>query len=91
MNSKKNGLKVLLAFFLIILALGSGTAIAANPNRQAARQACKDDCRTFCKGAQPGGGRLIDCLKQNFDKLSPGCQQALKAAKASRQSSSQRQ
>ena len=48
---------------------------------QSARQACKADYQTFCSGIQPGGGRVLECLKQNFAKLSPDCQTALEAAK----------
>jgi hypothetical protein len=81
MNSTHTGLKVVFAVFLIMLAFGSGNAIADDPGRGAVRQACQADYRTFCTGVQPGGGRIVACLQQNFDKLSPGCQQALTAAK----------
>jgi hypothetical protein len=49
---------------------------------QSAREACKADYQTFCSGIQPGGGRILECLKQNFPKLSPDCQAALEKAKA---------
>lgn len=38
------------------------------------KQECEGDVREFCKDLQPGGGRIIRCLKQNQSKLSPGCQ-----------------
>jgi hypothetical protein len=44
---------------------------------------CADDVRTLCAGVQPGGGRIIACLKQHRDELSPQCKQA--AAQASGQ------
>ena len=72
MNSIKRGLKVWFTVFLIMFSFGIGDAIAGSPERQAVRQACEADYRTFCIGVQPGGGRIIACLHQNFDKLSTG-------------------
>jgi Cysteine rich repeat len=46
---------------------------------------CADDARKFCSDVQPGGGRIIACLKQNKDSLSDQCKQA--AAQASRMTS----
>ncbi len=43
---------------------------------------CADDARKLCSGVQPGGGRIIACLKQNRDQLSDQCKQA--AAQAAR-------
>jgi hypothetical protein len=37
-------------------------------------QSCKDDAQKFCKGIQPGGGRIIECLKSHQNELSPACQ-----------------
>ena len=62
---------------------GSGGAVA--------REACAADFRSLCAGVQPGGGRILACLKQNEAKLSPNCQQALAAAKSARRSSSTNQ
>lgn len=83
----KRGLKILFTFFLVMSAFGVGNAFAANADRQAVRQACRDDFKTYCANVQPGGGRIAACLQQNFDKLSPGCQDALKAAKGARKAS----
>ncbi len=85
MNSTKRGLEIVFAVFLIMLAFGLGNAIAGDPGRQAIKQACEADYKTFCTGVQPGGGRIIACLRQNFDELSPSCQHALTAAKGARQ------
>ena len=38
-----------------------------------AKQDCAADIETFCAGVKPGGGRLLDCLKKQTDKLSPAC------------------
>ncbi len=37
-------------------------------------QSCKDDEQKFCKGVQPGGGRILECLKRHQNELSPACQ-----------------
>jgi Cysteine rich repeat len=44
-------------------------------------QACAADYHTYCSDVRPGGGRILACLKQNADKLSQGCQQALSGLK----------
>jgi hypothetical protein len=36
-------------------------------------EACKGDIESLCPGVKPGDGRLVECLKANFDKLSPQC------------------
>ena len=34
---------------------------------------CTEEIRTFCADVQPGGGRILQCLKANESKLSPAC------------------
>jgi hypothetical protein len=49
-----------------------------------ARAACATDIQNFCPGVQPGGGRILACLKQHKDQVSDGCKQAvIKATKGS--------
>jgi cysteine rich repeat protein len=43
----------------------------------AARAACSADSQQFCSGVQPGGGRMLACLKEHRDQVSPGCTQAI--------------
>ena len=50
----------------------------------ALRTACGDDAQKFCAGVQPGGGRIIECLKAHKNELSDRCRQA--AAQAAGQS-----
>ena len=74
-------------FAALCLGLG-GPAFAqqgSEAKAQALKQACATDYKTLCSGVQPGGGRIIACLKQNADKLSPTCKQALGDAKAAGQ------
>jgi hypothetical protein len=50
----------------------------------AARAACDTDIQKLCAGVQPGGGRILACLKQHKDQVSDGCKQAVvKATKGS--------
>ena len=44
---------------------------------RAIAQVCKSDVETLCKGVQPGGGRIGQCLQQNAEKVSAPCQQKL--------------
>jgi hypothetical protein len=57
------------------------------PSQQAladARVACDTDIQKLCPGVQPGGGRILACLKQHKDQVSDVCKQAvIKATKGS--------
>ena len=42
----------------------------------AIRAACTADAKKFCAGVQPGGGRVVACLKEHKDELSDRCKKA---------------
>jgi hypothetical protein len=46
------------------------------------RVACRDELGKLCRGTEPGGGRLMDCLKKHESELSAGCRTALSDTKA---------
>jgi hypothetical protein len=50
---------------------------AMKTRSQETTQACSNDVRTFCKGVQPGGGRIAQCLKQHDAELSEPCKKAM--------------
>ena len=52
----------------------------ANAQR-GALAACKADAEKICPGVTPGGGKLIECLKQHQDDVTIGCAKELKAIK----------
>lgn len=58
---------------------------AAKAKVQGAHEACADDVQKFCTDVMPGGGRVIQCLKQNEKALSPECRERLGAAGKSAQ------
>jgi hypothetical protein len=37
------------------------------------RAACEDDVFKLCGNVQPGGGRILSCLKQHEQELTPDC------------------
>jgi hypothetical protein len=41
------------------------------------RAECKDDVAKLCPDAQPGGGAILRCLRENSDELSAGCREAM--------------
>lgn len=54
---------------------------AQSPAADVARAACSGDLQQLCAGVPSGGGRLIACLKEHRDQVSPGCKQAIMAAR----------
>jgi len=45
----------------------------------AQRAACRGDYNKFCKGTQPGGGRVLACLNQQRAALSDACRKVVDA------------
>src|SRR5216683_805122 len=42
----------------------------------AIQAACAEDAQKLCVGVQPGGGRIVACLREHKDSLSDRCKQA---------------
>ncbi|RJG46104.1 MULTISPECIES: cysteine rich repeat-containing protein [unclassified Mesorhizobium] len=67
--------KMLSLFFLAALSLPH----AALAQTAAERTACQADFEKFCPSVQPGGGRIIECLAEHLNDLTPQCQTVVKA------------
>jgi hypothetical protein len=62
---------------------GLAVGAAAQPaGTNAMRQACMPDYNAYCSGTSPGGGRIIACLRQHAQSLSPDCLKALQSVQA---------
>jgi hypothetical protein len=44
---------------------------------QSAQQVCAGDIDAYCKGVPQGGGAIAKCLRENEQKLSPGCKRGM--------------
>ena len=44
------------------------------------REDCKPDVEKFCKGIEPGGGRILSCLSARQAELNPACAADFKRA-----------
>jgi len=53
------------------------------------RGPCTEDIAKFCKDIQPGGGRLVKCMREHEKDLSPACQQQIREAQRQWQESAQ--
>lgn len=64
-----------------VLALAGSLILAdaavAQGGMAATRAACQADLTTLCAGVQPGGGRIMQCLKAHKDQISAGCKSAI--------------
>jgi uncharacterized membrane protein len=76
MMSSTLGERTLVIGLLLAASISVPTAHAQDA---AVRQACSGDFHSVCSGVTPGGGRIKQCMVDNFDKLSDGCKAAMKA------------
>ena len=61
---------------VIGIGLFCSTAIAQTA---AERAACMADFQKYCPGVVPGGGRIIECLAKQLDKLTPECKKVVQS------------
>ncbi len=61
---------------ILTLALSMTAALAAEPSAPILREKCGEDIKKVCAGVKPGEGRIIQCMRQNEDKLSQACREA---------------
>ena len=40
-------------------------------------KACAEDIKTLCPGVKPGEGRIIQCLKEHRQEVSPSCSEMM--------------
>lgn len=64
-------------FASTVMACGWLTAVAS---AQPQMGACRPDVEKFCSGVEPGGGRIIECLREHKAQLSPDCAKMFEAA-----------
>lgn len=48
-------------------------ALTISAPLQAQSNPCANDYRKYCRGVAPGGGRILQCLKNNAEAISPDC------------------
>lgn len=67
------------------IAIAASTALiafsAAGAEEREGHHACHADVQKFCKGVQPGGGRIAACLKTHESELSPECKERIAEAR----------
>ena len=66
---------LLLSVTIFSVSLATAKA-SAQTSLDALRTACADDVQKLCAGVQPGGGRIVACLKAHKDSVSDQCKQA---------------
>ncbi|MGD9542343.1 MAG: cysteine rich repeat-containing protein [Methylocystis sp.] len=70
---------------LAVVALGAlAMAPAARAGDKEVLTYCMEDVQRLCAGVQPGGGRILKCLKAHKEGMSVGCAQGLMKLKGGR-------
>jgi Cysteine rich repeat len=57
------------------------SAAAAKGKIQDFASACKEEMKKLCEGTRPGGGRILQCLRQHETALSSACKEQMTQAK----------
>jgi len=68
---------VVASFVAVSLLLPSGRIRAAESLVEGLKKACNKELTSFCKGVQPGEGRILACLYAFQDRLSGKCEYAI--------------
>jgi hypothetical protein len=63
---------------LAIISLSSA-AFAQNEGHSQNRGACRADAQRLCAGVEHGGGRIMNCLAGQKDKLSDDCRKMVES------------
>src|SRR3569832_2400675 len=63
----------------VLSAAATAQAQVTSAQQSAMRSNCRSDFMSHCSGVTPGGKAALKCLQQNVDKLSGGCQTAVRA------------
>ena len=60
-----------------IILLGALAAVPAEAAQGAGPRSgpCSEDMAKYCRDVQPGGGRILKCMQEHENELSPGCKQ----------------
>lgn len=71
-------------FMTVIVGLGLLTMVggARSQELEDLKTYCLEDIERLCKGVEPGGGRVLKCLKSHTKEMSVGCAQALQKLKS---------
>ncbi len=84
MASLAHSRKAVVSFVFIVAALVATSAMAAPAPGAGQGQGngpCSEDMAKFCKDVQPGGGRIMKCMKEHENDLSPACKQHIAQVK----------
>src|SRR5262245_9402935 len=69
--------QLVVSFVVVALLLLTGHARATESLVEGLKKACDKELTTFCKGVQPGEGRILACLYAFQDRVSGKCTYAV--------------
>jgi hypothetical protein len=84
-------MKIAFPALALVASLALAGAALAQPqeggHNNAMRAACAADLQSLCKDVQPGGGRIMQCLKEHKDAVSAPCKSAIAERMSERRAS----
>jgi hypothetical protein len=75
-------MKNVLILSATLMLSSAGVLAADQPQSGGPRAACQAEVAKLCPGSQPGGGRIMGCLKQNEAQVSTSCKEAIAKGRA---------
>jgi len=75
-------MRILLVCGLVVCCLPGAPTTGRAQEMEDIKTYCMEDINRLCKGIEPGGGRILKCLKANTKAMSVGCAQALQKLKS---------
>lgn len=81
----------LATLLMLAVLIPAGAALAQDQQRvspevlKQIRAACSADVKKLCGGVQPGGGRILQCMRSHQSEISSDCQAGLANAKTAKQ------
>jgi Cysteine rich repeat len=70
-------LRLPLSLLAVVMSAGIAPSMASAQDIDGLKSACMSDVVKYCRGVEPGEGRMAQCLILNAKQVSPVCLEAM--------------